>query len=68
VAAALAAGGAREWQIELATPALARALLDPESIVAAAEEAALAAAAAADADVDEELSEPASDSAVPASS
>jgi ribonuclease D len=66
VSAALAAGGARQWQIELVTPPLARALIDPESILAAAEEAALA-AAAADADADEDLSE-ATGSAVPASS
>ena len=40
VAAALAAGGARAWQIELATEVLVEALSDPGPIVAEAEEAA----------------------------
>ena len=40
VASALVAGGAREWQIELATDILVAALSDPGPIVALAEEAA----------------------------
>ncbi len=48
VADALAAGGARPWQIELASDSVLRAVSDPEPIVAAAEEAARVEAAAAE--------------------
>ncbi|MCW2545650.1 MAG: putative ribonuclease match [Mycobacterium sp.] len=48
IAATLAAGGARAWQVELTTDVLIDALNDPQPIVAAAEAAAAAEAEAAE--------------------